>query len=145
MDGMPNQPEISQADVRELIARMDDAAAAYIRGDLDRYVELFDHGSDYSLMPPYGGDTRHGFEYTEEAAEETRRFFASGEATLEVEQTYVSGDLVVLVAVERQHGEVGGLPHAHPRRRGRTPAARPSGRAASAGHRSRSPGYRPLL
>ena len=42
--------------------------------------------------------------------EQTSRFFASGEATLEVEQTYTSGDLVVLVAVERQHGEVGGLP-----------------------------------
>ena len=37
-------------------------------------------------------------------------FFESGEAFLDVEQTYVSGDLVVLVAVERQHGVVGDLP-----------------------------------
>ena len=30
--------------------------------------------------------------------------------TLEVAQSYASGDLVVLVFIERQHGEVGGLP-----------------------------------
>ena len=33
-----------------------------------------------------------------------------GDAELEVFQTYASGDLAVLVAIERQHGEVGGLP-----------------------------------
>ena len=38
------------------------------------------------------------------------RLFHGGEADLDVVQTYASGDLVVLVAVERQHGEVGGRP-----------------------------------
>lgn len=46
-------------------------------------------------MPPYGGPTTHGFEYTEEGAAETSRFFASGEASFES---------------QRQHGKVGGLP-----------------------------------
>jgi len=89
---------------------MDEAAAAYIRGDIRHYLSLFDHPDDYTLMPPYGGQTSHGAEYTEEAVDETSRFFASGEASLEVEHSYVSGDLVVLAAVERQHGEVGGMP-----------------------------------
>jgi hypothetical protein len=88
---------------------MDEAADAYIRGDIHHYLSLFDLPNDYTLMPPYGGDTTHGFEYTDEGAAETRRFFASGEAKLELQQSYVSGDLAVLVAVERQHGEVGGL------------------------------------
>ncbi|MGH3612843.1 MAG: YybH family protein [Pseudonocardia sp.] len=88
---------------------MDEATDAYIRGDIHHYLSLFDHPTDYSLMPPYGGETTHGFEYSEEGAAETSRFFASGEGTLELQQSYVSGDLVVLVAVERQHGEVGGL------------------------------------
>lgn len=74
------------------------------------YLSLFDHPDDYSLMPPYGGDTVHGFHPTEESIAETSRFFASGEATLELQQSYVSGDLAVSVAVERQHGEVGGFP-----------------------------------
>jgi ketosteroid isomerase-like protein len=36
--------------------------------------------------------------------------FQGGEAELELVQTYVSGDMAVLVVIERQHGEVGGLP-----------------------------------
>ena len=61
-------------------------------------------------MPPNGGPTRHGFDLTDEDIAEGGTFFESGEAWLDVEQTYVSGDLVVLVAVERQHGVVGDLP-----------------------------------
>ena len=107
---MPSTPQITAAELDGLVRRMDEAADAYIRGDIHHYLSLFDHPDDYSLMPPYGGETRHGFEYTEEGAAETSRFFASGEASLELQQSYVSGDLAVLVAVERQHGEVGGLP-----------------------------------
>jgi len=107
---MTPEPPITESDLAELIARMDEAAKAYISGDLPRYVELFDHGDDYSLMPPYGGPTRHGFTYNDEAVAAVKQFFASGEATLDVEQSYFSGDLAVLVAIERQHGEVGGLP-----------------------------------
>ena len=61
-------------------------------------------------MPPTGGDTIHGSEVTDETITEMERFFKSGEATLEVIQTYASGDLAVLVAVERQHSEVGDYP-----------------------------------
>jgi len=107
---MPDEPRITHEDLADLVRRMDAAAGAYIHGDLRGYVAQFDHGDDYTLMPPYGGETRHGFEYTDEAIESTRSYFASGEARLDVAQTYVSGDLAVLVAVERQHGEVGGLP-----------------------------------
>ena len=39
-----------------------------------------------------------------------RRNFHGGEAELEVFQTYASGELSVLVAIERQHGTVGDLP-----------------------------------
>jgi ketosteroid isomerase-like protein len=107
---MTGESRITEADVADLVRRMDKAADAYIRGDLQGYVTQFDHGDDYTLMPPYGGETRRGFEYTEDAAARTKSFFTSGEARLDVQQTYVSGDLAVLVAVERQHGEVGGLP-----------------------------------
>lgn len=93
-----------------LLDRMGEAASAYIRGDVRHYLALFDHPRDFTLMTPFGGDTVRWYEPTEEQLDETSRFFASGEAVLEVQQTYVSGDLVVLVAVERQHGEVGGYP-----------------------------------
>jgi ketosteroid isomerase-like protein len=101
---------ITQAELDGLASRMDEAADAYIRGDVHRYLALFDHPDDYTLMPPYGGATVHGFAYSEEGARETSRFFASGEARFELEGSYASGALAVLVGVERQHGEVGGLP-----------------------------------
>lgn len=104
------ESKITDADLADLVRRMSEAADAYIRGDLAGYAAQFDHGDDYTLMPPYGGETRRGFEYTEDAVASTRDYFAAGESRLDVEATYVSGDLAVLVAVERQHAEVGGLP-----------------------------------
>jgi ketosteroid isomerase-like protein len=86
------------------------SAEVYIRGDIDSYLELIHHSDDYTLMSPLGGEVIHGFDYSPQALQLTREFFRSGEATVDIEQSYQSGDLVVLVVVERQHGEVGGLP-----------------------------------
>ena len=104
---MAEGTEISPADLAELIERMDEAAASYIRGDLRHYLSLFDHPEDYTLMPPYGGETERGYAPTDKEIEETSRFFVSGEARLDVAESYMSGNLAVLVAVERQHGVVG--------------------------------------
>jgi ketosteroid isomerase-like protein len=101
---------VTDADVAEVIARFGQAADAYIRGDHRLYFSLFDHPDDYTLMPPYGGETRRGFDQSDVEIDEGGRFFVSGEARLDVEHSYTSGDLVVLVAVERQHGVVGNLP-----------------------------------
>jgi len=105
---MAEATEISPAELAELIELMDEAAAAYMRGDIRHHLSLFDHPEDYTLMPPYGGETERGYAPTDEQIEETSRFFASGEARLDVAASYVSGNLAVLVAVERQHGVVGG-------------------------------------
>jgi ketosteroid isomerase-like protein len=107
---MADDPQISEPELAELVARVNEAGDAYVRGDIDHYLSLIEHADDYTLMPPYGGETTHGFEYTEKGAAETSRFFVSGEARLEIEQSYTSGSLAVLVAVERQHAQVGELP-----------------------------------
>ena len=60
-------------------------------------------------MAPYGGEPRRGFD-VEQALESTPKMFRGGEADLELVESYASGDIAVLVAIERQHGEVGGLP-----------------------------------
>ena len=104
------EPPITEADLAALVATMDEAAAAYIDGDIEHYLSMFDHGDDYTLMPPYGGPTVRGFERTDEGLAATKAFFASGEGRFDCQQTYASGDLAVLVGVERQHGLVGGFP-----------------------------------
>lgn len=107
---MSDGPIITEDDVAELVQLMNVAADAYIRGAIHDYLSLFEHGDDYTLMSPSGGLTVHGFIYTAEGAEQTSRFFASGEGRFELDQSYRSGNLVVLAGVERQHGEAGGLP-----------------------------------
>ena len=101
---------VSQNDVAEVVRLAAQAASALIRGDVHGYVGLVRHADDYTLMDPNGGELRRGFDSSEESLAALARFFQGGEAELEVEQTYASGDMVVLVAVERQHGVVGGLP-----------------------------------
>jgi ketosteroid isomerase-like protein len=61
-------------------------------------------------MAPSGGEPRRGFDASDQALDALARYFQGGEAELQVVQSYASGDMVVLVAIERQHGEVGGLP-----------------------------------
>jgi len=103
------QQNVTDEDIAELVGSTAEAASAYIRGDIRRYLTLIEHGDDYTLMPPYGGETARGFD-VEAALESTPKMFRGGEAELELVETYASGDLAVLVAIERQHGEVGGLP-----------------------------------
>ena len=98
-------------DLDALVRRTAEAASALIGGDVRRYFALIPHADDFTLMNPFGGEPIRGFDDSPERMEASERFFAgSGEAELEVVQTFASGDLVVLVAIERQHGEVGGLP-----------------------------------
>jgi ketosteroid isomerase-like protein len=105
-----SQQGASDEDIAELVQRWADAAAAFIRGDMRGYVALITHAEDYTLLAPFGGPARRGFDPSEEAFEENESFFTGGEASVELVQSYASGDLVVLVLIERQHGKVGGLP-----------------------------------
>jgi ketosteroid isomerase-like protein len=96
--------------VAELVKRTEQAGAALMRGDITGYLALIRHADDYTLMQPFGGPPTRGFDRRPEHVSSLAHFFRSGESTLEVAQSYASGDLVVLVLIERQHGEVGGLP-----------------------------------
>ena len=104
------QTEITTADVADLVELMSNAAKAFIGGDMTTYFSLIHHSDDHTLMGPFGGQTRRGPDNSSETVEALSRYFRGGEAELEVVETYSSGNLVVLVVIERQHGQVGGLP-----------------------------------
>jgi ketosteroid isomerase-like protein len=93
-----------------LVRRVEEAAQALIRGDIDGYLARIKHADDYTLMSPYGGEPIRGFDESPETLAALARFFRGGQATVEVVETYISGDLAVLVVIERQHGIVGDLP-----------------------------------
>ena len=93
-----------------LVQRVAEAAQALISGDLEGYAARIDHAPDYTLMSPYGGDPARGFDDSADALAALAKFFRGGEANVEVVETYTSGDLAVLVVIERQHGTIGDLP-----------------------------------
>ena len=74
-----------------------------------RYLELTPHAPGFTLMNPFGGPPTR-YDNRAESLEKVAGYFAGGEAKLDLVQAHASGDIVVLVMIERQHGKVGGLP-----------------------------------
>ncbi len=96
--------------VAELVRRAEAKNAAFIRGDMEQWSRLVRIAPDFTLMQPFGGPVSHGFDASPKRLAEMSQYFRNGQGGLEVEQTYASEGMVVLVMIERQRIEVGGLP-----------------------------------
>ena len=96
--------------VAQLVARAAEKNAAFMRGDMQRWSELVRIAADFTLMQPFGGPPSRGFDTSPARMAERARYFRNGRTGQEVVQTCASDDMVVLVMIERQTGEVGGLP-----------------------------------
>ena len=107
---LPAQPASANDAVAQLIKVAEEKNAAFMRGQMDRWSKLARIASDFNLMQPFGGPASYGFDASPKRLAELAQFFRNGETKLEVAQTYASDGLVVLVMIERQHAEVGGLP-----------------------------------
>ena len=96
-------------DLAEFVTRAEEAADAWVAGDLDRYLDLVHHARGFTLLAPTGGPaSRH-----EDRAGELRGWtspFTDGEASYEDVVTHAWADTIVLVVTERQHGRVGDQP-----------------------------------
>ena len=101
---------ITESDIADLVAQVEESADALMAGDVARYLAFIHHAEDYTLLNPAGGPARRGFDDSPESRRAMAQMFQSGSAKLELIETYASGDLVVLVTLERNHGVVGGLP-----------------------------------
>ena len=101
-------PQPLSEDVANLTLRTSEANTALVRGDIDGYLTLIKHAKDYTLMAPFGGAPTRGFDMSSRAA--MAQFFKAGTFDQELVATYATGDLVVLVTIERVRAEVGGLP-----------------------------------
>ena len=93
-----------------LIARSERQAQLFNRGDMVPWFELFDPSDDFTIMDPFGGPVSHGFAGTPERLASLASRFRNGDAALEVAESYVTDDMVVLAYIERQTTEVSGLP-----------------------------------
>lgn len=98
------------ASVYELIRRTRDANSALLCGDIETYLQLVEHAPDFTLMQPFGGPVVRGFDPSSAHRAELSAFFDAGPCHVELVQARASGDLVVLVLIERQYGRVGDQP-----------------------------------
>jgi ketosteroid isomerase-like protein len=95
--------------VAELIGQTAEAADAWMRGDMDRYLDLTHHASGFTLTAPTGGaSSQHPDRGSELKGWQSP--FAEGEAKLEIVAAHHWADTVVLVLIERQHGRIADLP-----------------------------------
>jgi ketosteroid isomerase-like protein len=101
---------ITDEELAGLVRRSADANAAFVRGDIGAFLALIDHADDYTLMAPFGGPPIRDFDASPGRLAELARYFRAGTFEQELVQSYASGDMAVLVTIERQRGEVGGLP-----------------------------------
>ena len=108
----PRVARAKEGDAAMHLARLvADATAAFMRGEMTTWHALIGPiAPDFTLMQPFGGPASRGFDASPARLEELARYFKNGETKQELIETYASDDLVVLVQIERQHAEVGGLP-----------------------------------
>ncbi|UVK41692.1 nuclear transport factor 2 family protein [Mesorhizobium sp. AR10] len=97
--------------VAGLIKRAEEQAKLFNAGEMQRWYENVRLGENFTLMQPFGGPASHGFDASPERLAALAANFRNGDARLEVAATYASNDIVVLAYIERQHGEVHGLPN----------------------------------
>ena len=91
------------------LTRAEEAADAYMRGDMARYVDLVCHADLFTLLPPNGGPvSRH--EHRADTVRASPSFISDGSARLEHVETHAWGDTLVLAMIEKQHGRVQGGP-----------------------------------
>jgi ketosteroid isomerase-like protein len=89
------------------LAKAEEAADAYVRGDMERYLELVHHAEQFTLLPPYGGPVgRH--ERRDDSVRASAGFIQGGEARLEHIEVHAWGDTLIVAMIERQHGRVEG-------------------------------------
>jgi ketosteroid isomerase-like protein len=103
-------PAVSGDAVAQLLVRVTEKNAAFMRGDMDRWSELAPIAPDFTLMQPFGGPASRGFDKSPQHLAELSRYFRNGVCAIELVQAYASEELIVLAMVERQRAEVGGLP-----------------------------------
>jgi hypothetical protein len=61
-------------EVAQLVERAAKKNAAFMRGDMDRWLGLAHIAPDFTLMQPFGGPASHGFDASPERLAELARF-----------------------------------------------------------------------
>lgn len=100
---------MTDADVRALLALLDEGRQSWIEGKLGfgRGFEV-DQDEDMTLFGPFGGEVVRGSGELEGRQSRAESLFGGGTGRCEVVKTFVGGNIVTVVQVERNEARVGG-------------------------------------
>ena len=102
---------MSDPELNALLATSEKIANAWMHGDWDGgYGAILTEREDATIYGPFGGPATKGARAWAEGAGKAITQFRNGGSRVQLIQSYASDDLVVLVLLEEQSGEVGGVP-----------------------------------
>ena len=102
---------MTDAELKALLATTEKIANAWMQGDWDGgYGAVLSKGDDATIYGPFGGPATKGALAWADGAQKGIKQFRGGRSEVHLVQSYVSGDLCVLVLLEEQSGEVAGVP-----------------------------------
>jgi ketosteroid isomerase-like protein len=105
---------ISDSDLRELLAALDSGREAWVSGALGVGPGLdAEQDPDMTIFGPFGGEAARGAGLPDRQ-KAMARLFHGGSGRTEVVKTMVSGDLAVVVLIERNEVSVDGVADRQP-------------------------------
>jgi ketosteroid isomerase-like protein len=105
---------VSDGDLEELLAMLDRGRQSWVDGVLGEGEGLdAPQDDDMTIFGPFGGEAGWG-PGLEERQKQAARLFHGGHGACELVKTMVSGDLVVIVLIERNEATVDGADKPQP-------------------------------
>jgi len=102
---------MTDEELNAILVSTEKLANAWMRGDWDGgYGAALTRRDDATIYGPFGGPATKGARAWGEGAKIGVKHFRNGHAKVRLVQSHASGDLLVLVLLEEQSGEVGGVP-----------------------------------
>ena len=99
---------ITDQEIEAIMADLQAAGNAWMCGDAAPFGRLMTESEDFTILGPFGGPAAKGHRNWAQIAPLIAKNFQRGASKIRLVQSYTSGDLLVLVLDEEQHGELFG-------------------------------------
>lgn len=100
---------VTDQDVSRVLERTEAASNDWMQGVWSGYQSIVAHDDDVSIYGPFGGGAAIGFAAWDAIGRTATQQFRNGRSKISLVHAYASGDLLVLVLLEEQSGEIGGV------------------------------------
>ncbi len=100
---------MTDQDVSRVLERTEAASNDWMQGVWSGYQSIVAHDDDVSIYGPFGGGAAIGFAAWDAIGRTATQQFRNGRSKISLVHAYASGDLLVLVLLEEQSGEIGGV------------------------------------